>query len=107
MKGVITMNEMDEMQSLKKELAQVSKIAYEFDNYKKNKAIRIRNIIILIISVLLILSNLAWFIYENSMETVTEITKTVTTTFEDVEQSTENGGNNNIVGGDFNGETKD
>ena len=95
------MNEFDE---IKEELAQVSKIAYEFENFKKTKGFRIRNIIIIILVLLFVASNVAWFLYERSMETVTE----TTVTFKDVEQHTDNGGSNNIVGGDFiNGNAED
>lgn len=47
-----------------------------------DKRIRIRNIIIVILSVLLIGSNVAWFAFEKSMETVEETTTTETTTTE-------------------------
>jgi len=91
-------------------IAQVSKIAYEYQEYKKNKSIRIRNIIIIILLLLLIASNIGWRIYISQFEKVVETAETVTTTttFEGVEQTTDNGGNNNIVGGDFvNGNSKD
>jgi hypothetical protein len=40
------------------------------------------------------------------METVVETTETITTTYEDVEQITDAGGNN-LIGGDYvNGETE-
>ena len=89
-------------------IAQVSKIAYEYQEYKKNKSIRIRNIIIIILLLLLIASNIGWRIYTSQFEKVVETTKTVTTTFEGVEQTTDNGGNNNVIGGDYvNGNAKD
>lgn len=98
----------NELEEIKQELAQVSKAAAEFNDYKKTKGIRKRNIIIIILTILLILSNVAWFVYESGLETVAETTETVTTTFEDIEQNADNGGSNNIVGGDWiNGEAKD
>ncbi len=84
----------DELAEIKQELAQVSKAAAEFNDYKKTKGIRIRNIIIIILSILLILSNVAWAIYEHSTETVTE-----TTTTYDIVQKNENG-HNNYIGND-------
>lgn len=94
-----------ELEEIKQELAQVSKAAAEFNDYKKTKGIRIRNIIIIVLAILLILSNVAWAIYEHSMETVTE----TTTTYDyEISQDNENGDNNYIGNnGDITyGETK-
>lgn len=84
----------NEIKEIKEELAQVSKAAAEFNDYKKTKGIRTRNIIIAILAILLILSNVAWFLYERSMGTVTE-----TTTTYDIVQENENG-HNNYIGND-------
>ena len=62
--------------------------------------------VIVLLIVLLVGTNPCWLWYESTMETVEETTETVTTTYEDVEQSTDTGGNN-IIGGDYvNGEAK-
>lgn len=84
----------NEIKEIKEELAQVSKAAAEFNDYKKTKGIRTRNIIIAILAILLILSNVAWAIYEHNMKTVTE-----TTTTYDIVQENENG-HNNYIGND-------
>ena len=56
--------------------------------------------VIVLLIVLLVGSNGAWLWYESTMETVVETTETVTTTYEDIEQATESGGNN-LIGGDY------
>ena len=55
-------------------------------------------VVILVLSVLLVGSNIAWIVYENSFEDYV-ITQ-------DVEQDADNG-TNNFVGGDYYGETED
>ena len=51
-------------------------------------------------------SNICWLVYESQFEVVEEITETVTTTYENIEQVTDVGGNN-FIGGDYaNGETE-
>lgn len=76
-----------------------------------DKRITLRNIIIVILSVLLIGSNAAWFAYEKSMETVEETTTTETTTTETytIDQDNQSGDNNFIgKGGNITyGEAKD
>lgn len=58
--------------------------------------------VIVILIVLLVGSNVAWLVYENSFE---EVVTTEETIIEGVTQETE-GGDNNFVGGDYtNGET--
>ena len=58
--------------------------------------------VIVILIVLLVGSNIAWLVYENSFE---EVVTTKETIIEGVTQETEDG-NNNFVGGDYtNGET--
>ena len=56
--------------------------------------------VIVLLIVLLVGTNAGWLWYESTMETVVETTETVTTTYEDVEQSTDAGGNN-LIGGDY------
>ena len=57
-------------------------------------------VIIILLVVLLFGTNAAWIYYESqfSME---EVTST------EIEQDTDGGGNNYVIGGDFNGEAKD
>ena len=62
--------------------------------------------VIVLLIVLLVGSNGAWIWYESTMETAVETTETVTTTYEDIEQVTDTGGNN-LIGGDYvNGEAE-
>ena len=56
--------------------------------------------VIVLLIVLLVGTNAGWLWYESKMETVIETTETVTTTYEDVEQATDAGGNN-LIGGDY------
>lgn len=65
----------------------------------ERQAKRLVAVIILLI-VLLVGTNAGWLWYESTMETVIETTETVTTTYEDVEQATDAGGNN-LIGGDY------
>ena len=58
---------------------------------------RLIRVIVLLI-VLLVCSNVAWLYYESQFETET--------THMEIEQDTDGGGNNYVVGGDFNGEAK-
>lgn len=94
-----------ELDEIKENIAQISKVSYEYESYLKEKAIRIRDIIICILLFFLITSNVIWAIYESQFETVKETTETVT--FEGIEQAADNNGNNSIVGGDYYGKTKD
>ena len=62
--------------------------------------------IIVQLIILLVGSNVGWMIYENQFEDVEETTETTTTTYENIEQTTDAGGNN-LIGGDYvNGETE-
>ena len=88
----------NEMENIKGDLATVSKAFHELKTEKDGAKIRNRNIAIVILSVLLIVSNFAWLIYRTSLEKVTE---TTTYTFDGIEQNAE--GSNYIVGGDING----
>lgn len=95
----------NEMENIKGDLATVSKAFHELKSEKDSTKIRNRNIAIVILSVLLIVSNLVWLIYRTSLEKVTETTTTTETyTFEGIEQNAE--GSNYIVGGDINGKSK-
>lgn len=97
------------MQEIKDNLKDISFAAYEASaerhTREKKNIIVCFTIIVITLIIALIGTNVAWLIYENSMETVTETatTETIETiTYEDIEQSTDNGGNN-VVGGDVNG----
>ena len=70
----------------------------------ENREKRLVWVIVLLI-VLLVGSNLAWMIYENSFETV----ETVTEEHYDIAQEAESGNNNSIINGGeiVNGETND
>ena len=96
----------DTIKDLKEQMQNISFVAHEASEErhtreKKNLVICLTCIIITLI-IALIGTNLAWLIYEKSMETVTETTATETVTYEDVEQSADNGGTN-VIGGDING----
>lgn len=93
----------NEMENIKGDLATVSKAFHELKTEKDGAKIRNRNIAIVILSVLLIVSNLAWLLHKTSLEKVTETT-TETYTFEGIEQNAE--GSNYIVGGDINGKSE-
>ena len=56
--------------------------------------------VIVLLIMLLVVTNAGWLWYESTMEAVVETAETVTTTYEDVEQSTDAGGNN-LIGGDY------
>lgn len=94
----------DTIKDLKEQMQNISFVAHEASEErhtreKKNLVICLTCIIITLI-IALIGTNLAWILYEKSMETVTETVET--TTYEDVEQSADNGGTN-VIGGDVNG----
>jgi hypothetical protein len=97
----------DTIKDLKEQMQGISLVAYEASEErhtreKKNLVICFTCIIITLI-IALIGTNLAWIMYESSMETVTETTTTETIEY-DVEQDNESG-NNNFIGndGDING----
>lgn len=95
----------EEMENIKGDLATVSKAFHELKSEKDSTKIRNRNIAIVILSVLLIVSNLVWLIYRTSLEKVTETTTTTEAyTFEGIEQNAED--SNYIVGGDINGKSE-
>lgn len=76
----------------------VPAITFEYEMARMERIIK-RLIVLAVVELLLLFgSNLAWLIYEN------QFTDEVTTTIrQDVTQSTEGGGDNNFVGGDYNG----
>lgn len=62
--------------------------------------------LIVLLVLLLVGSNVGWLIYESQFEVVEETTETITTTYENIEQITDAGGDN-LIGGDYvNGETE-
>ena len=96
----------DTIKDLKEQMQNISFVVHEASEErhtreKKNLVICFTCIVIFLI-IALIGTNLAWLIYDKSMETVTETTATETVTYEDVEQNADNGGNN-VIGGDING----
>ena len=96
----------DTIKDLKEQMQNISFVVHEASEErhireKKNLVVCFTCIVIFLI-IALIGTNLAWLIYDKSMETVTETTATETVTYEDVEQSADNGGTN-VIGGDING----
>lgn len=96
----------DTIKDLKEQMQNISFVVHEASEErhtreKKNLVICFTCIVIFLI-IALIGTNLAWLIYDKSMETVTETTATETVTYEDVEQSADNDGTN-VIGGDING----
>lgn len=96
----------DTIKDLKEQMQNISFVVHEASEErhireKKNLVICFTCIVIFLI-IALIGTNLAWLIYDKSMKTVTETTATETVTYEDVEQSADNGGTN-VIGGDING----
>lgn len=93
----------EEINQIKEELAKINKVTSEVNLAKEKQKLKHKNIIIGILLLLLALSVFlnVWFVL--SHEQVEETTETVTTTFKDVQQTTESGGNNTLVGGDYNG----
>lgn len=94
----------DTIKDLKEQMQNISFVVHEASEErhtreKKNLVICFTCIVIFLI-IALIGTNLAWLIYDKSMETVTETVETAT--YEDVEQSADNGGTN-VIGGDING----
>ena len=94
----------DTIKDLKEQMQNISFVAHEASEErhtreKKNLVICFTCIVIFLI-IALIGTNLAWLIYDKSMENVTETVETAT--YEDVEQSADNGGTN-VIGGDING----
>lgn len=95
----------DTIKDLKEQMQNISFVAHEASEErhtreKKNLIICFTCIVIFLI-IAFIGTNLAWLIYDKSMENVTETTETTTY---DIEQDNESG-NNNFIGndGDING----
>lgn len=62
--------------------------------------------IVVLLILLLVGSNIGWLIYESQFEVVEKTKETITTTYENIEQTTDAGGNN-LIGGDYvNGEAE-
>lgn len=97
----------DTIKDLKEQMQDISLVAYEASEERHTR--EKRNIvvcftcIIITLVIALIATNLAWILYDKSMETVTETTETIETiTYEDIEQSADGSGTN-VIGGDVNG----
>lgn len=97
----------DTIKDLKEQMQNISFVVHEASEErhireKKNLVICFTCIVIFLI-IALIGTNLAWLIYDKSMETVTETTATETIEY-DIQQDNESG-NNNFIGndGDING----
>jgi len=91
------------LDEMKGEVAKVSKIAAELNSVKDKRHIRNLKIIILILSIFFAVSLCINIYFLLAYEKVTETTEEIITTFEGIEQTADNGGNNNIIGGDYNG----
>lgn len=78
---------------------EVSRFAFESTLTRMERANRRLWIVILALIVLLVGSNIAWLYYESQFETV----ETTTT---EIQQDTDGGGNNYVVGGDYNGDAE-
>ena len=87
------------------EMAMMPIAQHEKDQMRLMSIIKSLIAVIVILIVLLVGSNIAWLIYENSFETV----ETVTEEHYDIAQEAESGNNNSIINGGeiVNGETND
>ena len=74
-------------------------VVHESDMARQERTIKRLWILLLVLIVLLAGSNAAWIYYESQWETIE-------TTSTEIEQDTDGGGNNYVIGGDFNGEAK-
>lgn len=74
-------------------------VVHEADMARLERTIKRLWILLLVLIALLAGSNAAWIYYESQFQY--DMTST------EIEQDTDGGGNNYVVGGDFNGETKD
>lgn len=88
---------MDKCEICSKKAEPVPFVAFESITTKLETANRRLWILLLVLVVLLFGSNAAWIYYESQWQVVQET---------EIEQDTDGGGNNYIVGGDFNGEAK-
>ena len=73
-------------------------VVHESDMARLERTIKRLWVLLLVLIALLAGSNAAWIYYESQFS--------VETTSTEIEQDTDGGGNNYVVGGDFNGETK-
>lgn len=96
----------EEIKEIKEELAKINKITAELNLAKQKQKLKSKNIIIGVLIFLLAFSVFINIYLILSYSQVEESVETTTTTIEDVEQSTENGGNNTLAGGDYNGKTE-
>lgn len=71
---------------------------HEADMARMERTVKRLWILLLVLIVLFVGSNLAWVYYEKQWEVVQET---------EIEQDTDGGGNNYVIGGDFNGTAKD
>lgn len=71
---------------------------HEADMARMERTVKRLWILLLVLIVLFVGSNLAWVYYEKQLEVVQET---------EIEQDTDGGGNNYVIGGDFNGTAKD
>jgi hypothetical protein len=98
----------DTLKEIKEQMQGISLVAHEASEERhtreKRNIIVCFTCIIITLVIALIATNLAWILYDKSMETVTETftTETIAETYEGIEQNTENGGAN-VIGGDVNG----
>ena len=74
-------------------------VVHESDMARQERTIKRLWILLLVMLVLLVGTNGAWIYYESQWQTVE-------TTSTEIEQDTDGGGNNYVIGGDFNGEAK-
>ena len=74
-------------------------VVHESDMARQERTIKRLWILLLVLIALLAGSNAAWIYYESQWETIE-------TTSTEIEQDTDGGGNNYVIGGDFNGEAK-
>jgi hypothetical protein len=74
-------------------------VVHESDMARLERTIKRLWILLLVLIALLAGSNAAWIYYESQWETIE-------TTSTEIEQDTDGGGNNYVIGGDFNGEAK-
>lgn len=72
--------------------------AHEADMARMERTVKRLWILLLVLIVLFVGSNLAWVYYEKQWEVVQET---------EIEQDTDGGGTNYVIGGDFNGTAKD
>ena len=75
-------------------------VVHESDMARLERTIKRLWILLLVLIALLAGSNAAWIYYESQWETVE-------TTSTEIEQDTDGGGNNYVIGGDYNGATED